>query len=139
MELYSVESSDDCAHGGDMSSSRSLRPWPRFSTTPHEDRRRRGPGRRISSCTARRCSGRILLPRRQAQSTLPWMSMMCLPPWVPGLTGSRRSGRRSGYSGAPCSRSSTTPFCRGGGERDEVHGQVLDDSSSPAGALQSVR
>ena len=28
---------------------------------------------------------------------------------------------------------------RGGGERYEVHGQVPDDSSSPAGALQSVR
>ena len=28
---------------------------------------------------------------------------------------------------------------RGGGERDEVHGQVPDDSFSPAGALQPVR
>ena len=27
-----------------MSSSRSLRPWPRFSTTPHEDRGKPGPG-----------------------------------------------------------------------------------------------
>ena len=53
-----------------MSSSRSLRLWPRRCTTPHEDRGRPGPG---------------------------------------------------------------------GGERDEVHGQVPDDSSSPAGALQSVR
>ena len=45
LELQSVESSDDCAHGGDMSSSRSLPPLPRFSTTPHEDRRP-GPRRR---------------------------------------------------------------------------------------------
>ena len=70
-ELLSGASSDDCAHGGDMSSSRSLRPWPRTRTTPHEERGRAGPGRRR--------------------------------------------------------------------ERDEVHGQVPDDSSSPAGVLQLVR
>ena len=45
--LLSVASSD--AHGGDMNSSRSLRPWPRRCTTPHEDRRRPGPGRRRAS------------------------------------------------------------------------------------------
>ena len=33
-ELRSVESSDDCGRGGDTSSSRSLRPWPRTSPTP---------------------------------------------------------------------------------------------------------
>ena len=43
-------------------------------------------------------------PRRQAHSTLPWTSMMCLPPWAPGLTGSTRSGRRNGFSGAPWNR-----------------------------------
>ena len=37
--------SDDCARGGDTSSSRSLRSWPRISTTlPHGDRRWPGPG-----------------------------------------------------------------------------------------------
>ena len=61
--LHSEESSDDCARGGDTSSSRSLRPWPRTSTTPpYGDRRRPGLGRRITRCTTRRRSGRILLP-----------------------------------------------------------------------------
>ena len=36
-----------------MSSSRSLRPFPRRCTTPHEDRGRPGPGRRRASCTTR--------------------------------------------------------------------------------------
>ena len=36
--------SDDCARGGDTSSSRSLRPWPRTRTTAHSARRRPGPG-----------------------------------------------------------------------------------------------
>ena len=34
--LHSEESSDDCAHGGDKSSSRSLRPWPRRCTTSQD-------------------------------------------------------------------------------------------------------
>ena len=38
-----------------MSSSRSLRPWPRRCTTPHEDRGRPGPGRR----RARRVHGEV--------------------------------------------------------------------------------
>ena len=55
----------------------------------------------------RRSSGRILLPRRQAQCTLPWTSMMCVPP-APGRTGSLPCpDRRSGICGAPWSRSST--------------------------------
>ena len=69
-ELPSGESSDDCARGGDTSSSRWLRPWPRSNTTqPHGDTRRPGPGRRITRCTSRRRSGRSLLPRRQALSS----------------------------------------------------------------------
>ena len=104
-ELLSAASSGDCAHGGDMSSSRSLRPWPRTLTTqPHGDRRRPGPGRRITRCTSRRRSGRILLPRRQALSTFPWTSKMCLPP-APGQTGCLPClGRMSGCCGTPLSR-----------------------------------
>ena len=33
--------------------------------------------------------------------------MACLPPGAPGLTASRRSGRRSGFCGAPWSSSLT--------------------------------
>ena len=42
-----------------MSSSRSLRPWPRRCTTPHEYRRWPGPGRRRASCTTRTRTGRL--------------------------------------------------------------------------------
>ena len=35
-----------------------------------------------TSCTTRPSSGRILLPRWQAPSTLPWTWMRCLPPRV---------------------------------------------------------
>ena len=63
--LLSDASSDDCARGGDTSSSRSLRPWPRpLTAQPHGDRRRPVPGRRRASCTARPRSGRLLLPSR---------------------------------------------------------------------------
>ena len=104
-ELRSGESRDDCARAGDTSSSRSLRPWPRSSTTlPYVDRRRPGPWRRITRCTSRRRSGRILLPWRQALSTFPWTSKMCLPP-APGQTGclpclDRRSGVLRAHRGA---------------------------------------
>ena len=99
---HSDAESDGSAPCCDMSGCPSLWSWPRSCTTPQEDRGCPGPGRRISSCTTRRNSGRILLRRRQAQCTLPWTSMMCLPPGAPGLTGSRRSGRRSGFCGGPC-------------------------------------
>ena len=45
-----------------MSSSRSLRPWPRRCTTPHVDRGRPGPGRRRATWSTRRRSGRLLFP-----------------------------------------------------------------------------
>ena len=106
-ELLSVASSDDCVRGGDMSSSRSLRPWPRRCTTPHEDRRRPGPGRRRASCTTRTRTGRLLLPSR--------CSLACskrspagggLPAWQ------SRLGRRSGYSDTPWSSLPTSrPWC----------------------------
>ena len=47
-----------------------------------------------------------LPPRRQVQSTSFSTSMKHLPPGAPCLTGSRRSGCRSGISGTPWSRSS---------------------------------
>ena len=91
--LHSEESSDDCAHGGDMSSSRSLRPWPRRCTIPHEDRRRTGPGRRRASCTTRTRTGRLLLPSRCSSScSMKSSAGGGLPAWQ------SRRGRRSGYS-----------------------------------------
>ena len=63
--------SDGSAPCCGMSGCPSLWPWPRSCTTAHSARRWPGPGRRISSCTTRRSSGRILLPRRQAQCTFP--------------------------------------------------------------------
>ena len=73
----------------------------------NEDRRWPGPGREISRCTTRPRSGRISLPRRQAPCTIRWTLMTCLPLEAPGLTGSGRSGRRSGFSGTPWNRSSS--------------------------------
>ena len=40
------------------------------------------------------------------------MMTVCRSSGAPGMTASTRSGRRSGYSGAPCSRLSTSPLCR---------------------------
>ena len=37
-------------------------------------------GERITRCTSWRCSGTILLPRRQAPGTMRWTLMRCLPP-----------------------------------------------------------
>ena len=140
LQPVSGESSDDCARGGDTSSSRSLRPCPRSSTIqPCGDRRRpvsgrwrsklrtsayghrrllhrvsgraslRSPGRRITRCTSRRRSGRILLPRRQALSTFLWTSKMCLPP-APGQTVCLTClVRRSGFCGALWSNLLTVP------------------------------
>ena len=82
-----VTAADNCARGGDTSSSRSLQPWPRSSTTqPHgtDDGQGWGGGSR----GARRRSRRI----RQAPSTF--------PPGR-GLTASLASGRRNGYSDTP--------------------------------------
>ena len=48
-KLASGASSDDCARGGDTSSSQSLRSWPRSLTTqPYGDRRRPGPGEGVN-------------------------------------------------------------------------------------------
>ena len=104
--------SDGSAPRCGMSGCPSLWPWPRSCTTAHSARRWPGPGRRISSCTTRRSSGRILLPRRQAQCTFPLTTKMCLPPGC-GRTGCLPCpDRKHGYPGAPCSRSSTSPLCR---------------------------
>ena len=74
-----------------MSSNRSLRPWPRRCTTPHEDRGRPGPGRRRARRSTWPSSGLLLLPG--------WSSSACtkkspagngLPAWQ------SRRGRRSG-------------------------------------------
>ena len=93
-----------------MSSSRSLRPWPRRCTTPHEDRRRQGPGEEYETqytAKFRKHSS----PKSPAHSTSrSTTTTVCRSSGAPGLTASTRSGRRSGYSGAPWSRSSTT--CR---------------------------
>ena len=84
-----------CARGGDTSSRRWLRSWPRFSTTqPHGDRRKPGPGRRITRRTTRRRSRRIL-PSSQSSSAC----TKSLRVRGPGL--SRSLGRTSGSSGAP--------------------------------------
>ena len=84
-----------------------------LTTQPYGDRRRPGPGRRRARRSTRLSSGRLLLPRRQAHSTLPWTWMTCLPPVAPDQTVCMTClVHRSGYSGAPCSRSSTTPLCR---------------------------
>ena len=48
---------------------------------------------------------------------------MCLPPWAPGLTGSPRSGRRSGFCDAPCSRSSILSL---GDPAPQMVGQLLN-------------
>ena len=81
-----------------MSSSRSLRPWPRRCTTPHEDRGRPRPGRRRASCTTRPSSGRLLLPSRcSSVCTKKSPAGGGLPPWH------SRRGRRSGYSDTPWS------------------------------------
>ena len=45
--------------------------------------------------------------RTHLPCTIQWTWMTCLPPGAHGLTGSRRSGRRSGSSGAPWNRSSS--------------------------------
>ena len=68
-ELHSEESSDDCARGGDTSSSRPLRPWPRrYTTPPKGDRRRPGPGSGGANSTTRRRPGGPPLPSRSLES-----------------------------------------------------------------------
>ena len=96
--LPSGESSDDCARGGDTSSSRTLRPWPRRCTTLHEDRGRPGPGRRRARRSTRPSSGRLLLPSR-CSSVCPTKSPAGggLPAWQ------SRRGHRSGFRGTPWS------------------------------------
>ena len=89
-----------------MSSSRSLRPWPRRCTTPHEDRGRPGPGRR-ASCTTRTRTGRLLLPSRCSSACTKKSPVEGgLPAWQ------SRRGRRSGYSDTPWSSLPTSlPWC----------------------------
>ena len=73
-------------------------PWQRRCTTPHEDRRRLGPGRRRASCTARTRTGRLLLPSQCSSAcTKKSPSEGGLPAWQ------GRRGRRSGYSDTPWS------------------------------------
>ena len=87
-----------------MSSSRSLRPWPRRCTTPHEDRGRPGPGRRRARRSARPSSGRLLLPSRCSSAcTMRSPAGGGLPAWQ------SRRGHRNGFHSAlwsPCSRRS---------------------------------
>ena len=52
-----------------MSSSRSLRPWPRRCTTAHSARRWPGPGRRRARRSTQPSSGRLLLPSRNSSSS----------------------------------------------------------------------
>ena len=82
--------SGGCVYGGSMNCSPSA--WlrelyhiaVRSSTPPHGDRR--PPlGRRITRCTSRQRSGRILLPCRQVCRTAPWTTTSHLPP-APGQT-----------------------------------------------------
>ena len=91
---------------GGKSSSRCKCSWPRRNTTPpHGDRARpgaRGGNEQYYTATFRSNP----LPRRQALSTFPWTSKMCLPPGR-GLTASLASGRRSGFSSTQWTRSST--------------------------------
>ena len=80
-----VGESDACARGSDTSGRASQWPWPSTSTIPQEDRGRPGPGRGITSWTARRRSGRIPLPT--GRSLAFW--------WSPrGRVGPRRLGAR---------------------------------------------
>ena len=90
-----------------MSSSRSLRPWPRRCTTPHEDRGRPGPGRRRASCTTRTRTGRLLLTSRCSSAcTKKSPAGGGLPAWQ------SCRGRRSGYSDTPwCSLPTSLPWC----------------------------
>ena len=103
-QLLSVASSDDCAHGGDTSSSRSLRPWPRRCTTPHEDRGRPGQGRRRARRSTRPSSGRLFLPGQ--------CSSVCATKSLAGAWQSRR-GHRCGFRGTPWSSlANLLPWCR---------------------------
>ena len=79
-------SSDDCARGGDTSSSRSLRSWPRFSTTAHSATRRPGSGEGVRVEVHGQVPGEPP-PRRQAPSTLPWTLTRGLSPVAPDQTG----------------------------------------------------
>ena len=90
-----------------MSSSRSLRPWPRRCTTPHEDRGRPGPGRRRARRSTRPSSGRLLLPSRSSSScTRKSPAGGGLPAWQ------SRRGRKSGSSGTPWSSlPMSLPWC----------------------------
>ena len=108
--LLSEESSDDCARGGDTSSSRSLRPWPRLLTTqPYGNRRRPGLGRRRARCTTRLRSGRLFLPSRSSSAcTRTSTAGSGLPAWQ------SRQGHRRGSRGTPWSSlANSFPWCRG--------------------------
>ena len=101
-------------------------PLPSPSTMPHEVRRRQGFGeeeghedkhdapRRQKPPHAVHGEVPEALPSRSpAHSTLRFTMMtVCRSSGAPGLTASTRSACRSGYSGAPCSRLSTSPLCR---------------------------
>ena len=86
-----------------MRSSRSLQPWPRRCTTPHEVRGRPGPGRRRARRSTRPSSGRLLLPSRCSSAcTTKSPAGGGLPAWQ------SRRGHRSGSRGTPWSTSLTS-------------------------------
>ena len=102
-------------------------------------------------------------PKQQQQTSIPSVPISCVfapfsmgPSVQASVTGAaqRRKQRRLrswwrheqqsiavalGHVVAPLLTRTEEGQGRGGGERDEVHGQVPDDSSSPAGALPLVR
>ena len=76
-----------CGRTGGMSSSRCKCSWPRTNTRPpHGDRAGPGAGGGNEQYYTATCRS-IPPPRRQALSTFPWTSKMCLPPGR-GLTAS---------------------------------------------------
>ena len=88
-----------------MSGCPSLWPWPRSCTTAHSAPEMARAGKEDNEMHFTATFRANPPPRRQAPSTLPWTWMRCLSRGR-GLTGSRRSGCRSGFCGAPWSRTS---------------------------------
>ena len=108
-ELLSVGEGDDCVLLGGMSRSRSPRPLPRTPTTQlHGDRLWQGPGGGNELHYTAKIRN-IPPPRRLVPSTLRWMPGRTLGRHQPpgGQHRCLRCCRRSGFSGAPRSRSST--------------------------------
>ena len=108
-ELPSGEEGDDCVLLGGMSSSRSPRPLPRSPTTQlHGDRLWQGPGGGNELHYTAKFRN-IPPTRRLVPSTLRWMPGRTLGRHQPpgGQHRCLRCCRRSGFSSAPRSRSST--------------------------------